>query len=148
MSQKIRWVAAAVLLFGVSAAIAAFATRSKSTPVRETALGRLVTREVTAPPNTRVRVEIINATKTSGLARRATRVLRDRGFDVVKYSTSGTTQDSTLVLDRTNHLEWAELVGKALGGARVATRPDTSSYVDVTVVLGGNWRAPAQPFSP
>ena len=148
MSQKVRWVAAAVLLFGVSAGIAAFATRSKSKPVRETALGRLVTREVTAPPNTRVRVEIINATKTSGLARRATRVLRDRGFDVVKYSTSATMQDSTLVLDRTNHLDWAELVGKALGNARVATRPDTSSYVDVTVVLGGNWRAPAQPFSP
>ena len=138
----------AVLLFGLSAAIAAFATRSSSTPVRETALGRLVTREVTAPPNTRVRVEILNATKTSGLARRATRVLRDRGFDVVKYASSDTMQDSTLVLDRTNHLEWAELVAKALGGAKVAARPDTSSYVDVTVVLGGNWRTPAQPFSP
>jgi hypothetical protein len=135
-------------LFGISAAIAAFATRSKSTPVRETALGRLVTREVTAPPNTRVRVEILNATKTSGLARRATRILRDRGFDVVKYASSDTMQDSTLVLDRTNHLEWAELVGKALGGAKVAARPDTSSYVDVTVVLGADWRAPAQPFSP
>ena len=148
MTQKVRWAAVAVLLFGVSAAIAAFATRKTSAPVRETALGRLVTREVTAPANARVRVEIINATKTSGLARRATRVLRDRGFDVVKYSTSSTTQDSTLVLDRTNHLDWAELVGKALGGARVAARPDTSSYVDVTVVLGGNWRAPSQPFSP
>lgn len=148
MNQKTRWVALTVLLFGVSAGIAALATRGKSTPVRETALGRLVNREVTAPPNARVRVEIINATKTSGLARRATRLLRDRGFDVVKYSTSATTQDSTLVLDRTNHLDWAELVGKALGNARVAARPDTSSYVDVTVVLGGNWRAPAQPFSP
>jgi LytR cell envelope-related transcriptional attenuator len=148
MTQKARWVAVAVLLFGVSAGIAAFATRKTAAPVRETALGRLVTREVTAPPNTRVRVEIVNATKTSGLARRATRVLRDRGFDVVKYSTSSTTQDSTLVLDRTNHPDWAALVGKALGGARVAARPDTSSYVDVTVVLGGNWRAPAQPFSP
>lgn len=148
MNQKVRWVAVAVVLFGVSAAIAAVATRNRSTPVRATALGRLVTKDVTAPPNTRVRVEIINATKTSGLARRATRLLRDRGFDVVKYSTSLTMQDSTLVLDRTNHPAWAELVGKALGGARVAARPDTSSYVDVTVVLGGNWRAPAQPFSP
>jgi hypothetical protein len=148
VSHNVRWLALAVLLFGVAAGIAAFVTRGTSTPVRETALGRLVTREVTAPPDTRVRVEIINATKTSGLARRATRLLRDRGFDVVKYTTSGTTQDSTLVLDRTSHLDWAELVGKALGGARVAARPDTSSYVDVTVVLGRNWRAPAQPFSP
>jgi hypothetical protein len=103
---------------------------------------------VTAPPNTRVKVEVINATRTSGLARRVTRLLRDRGFDVVKYTTSSVTQDSTLVLDRTNHPEWARLVGQALGGARVEARPDTSRYVDVTVVLGSAWRAPAQPFSP
>jgi hypothetical protein len=95
-----------------------------------------------------VRVEVINATRTSGLARRATRLLRDRGFDVVTYSTSGALQDSTTVLDRSNHPEWARLVGEALGGARVQARPDTSRYVDVTVVLGATWRAPSQPFSP
>jgi hypothetical protein len=95
-----------------------------------------------------VRVEIINATRTRGLARRATRLLRDRGFDVVTYTTSGRTQDRTVVLDRSNHLEWARLVGQALGGARVEARPDTSRYVDVTVLLGSSWRAPPQPFSP
>jgi LytR cell envelope-related transcriptional attenuator len=103
---------------------------------------------VTAPPNTRVRVEIINATRTSGLARRVARLLRDRGFDVVKYTTSGTLQDSTIVLDRSGNPEWARLVGQALGGARVEARPDTSRYVDVTVVLGATWRPPPQPFSP
>ena len=111
-------------------------------------LGRFARREVTAPPNTRVKVEVINATKTGGLARRVTRLLRDRGFDVVKYSTSGVIQDSTIILDRTNHPEWARLVGDALGAARVEARPDTSRYVDVTVVLGSAWRAPPQPFSP
>ena len=148
MTARRRWVlvgAAAVVTLG---AVLALAARHDTAPVRESALGRLVSRPVTAPPNTRVRVEVINATRTSGLARRATRLLRDRGFDVVTYSTSDVMQDSTTVLDRSNHPEWARLVGEALGGARVQARPDTSRYVDVTVVLGTTWRAPSQPFSP
>ena len=148
MSARTRWLVVAGVTVVVGATIATVASRRQVTPVRSTALGRLITKEVTAPPNTRVRVEIINATKTRGLARRATRLLRDRGFDVVTYTTSATTQDSTVVLDRSNHMDWARLVGQALGGARVEARPDTSRYVDVTVVLGASWRPPPQPFSP
>ena len=148
MTTRARWLASVVALVAVAGAMAWTTMREDAVSVRETALGRLVTREVTAPPNTRVRVEIINATRTSGLARRVTRLLRDRGFDVVKYSTSSTLQDSTVVLDRSGNAEWAKLVALALGGTRVDARPDTSRYVDVTVVLGATWRAPAQPFSP
>ncbi len=147
MTVRGRWLIAAMISVAVGLGIAAVAWRHPA-PVRSTALRRLVTNDVTAPANTRVRVEIINASRTRGLARRATRLLRDRGFDVVTFSNSQTTQDSTVVLDRTNHAEWATLVGKALGGARVEARPDTSRYVDVTVVLGGTWRPPPQPFSP
>ena len=136
------------IVVAVAAAIAAVTMRERTVPIRSSGLGRLVTRDVSAPPNTRVRVEIINATRTSGLARRVTRLLRDRGFDVVKYTTSSTLQDSTIVLDRSSHADWARLVGQALGGAKVEARPDTSRYVDVTVVLGTAWRAPSQPFSP
>jgi hypothetical protein len=138
---------AAVILVAICFGVAAVAWR-QPVPVRSTALARLVTNDVRAPANTRIRVEIINASRTRGLARRATRLLRDRGFDVVTFANSQTTQDSTIVLDRTNHAEWAGLVGKALGGARVEARPDTSRYVDVTVVLGGTWRPPPEPFSP
>jgi len=137
--------AAAIVGVGVGLWLA----RTRPTPVQATPLARLVaTKEVTAPPDARVRVEIINATKTRGLARRATRLLRDRGFDVVTFATSERTQDSTVVLDRSNHLEWARLVGEALGGTRVEARPDSSRYVDVTVVLGVSWRPPPEPFSP
>lgn len=148
MTNRVRWLLGAGLVVAVGASAAIALARRHPAPVRATALGRLVTKEVTAPPNTRVRVEIINATKTRGLARRATRLLRDRGFDVVTFTTSSTLQDSTVVLDRSSHPEWARRVGQALGGARVEARPDTSRYVDVTVVLGTTWRTPAQPFSP
>ena len=101
-----------------------------------------------APEGVRVRVQIINTTSTRGLARRATQLLRDRGFDVVESGTGAESMDSTLVLDRSGHPDWARRVAAALGGARVEARPDSSRYLDVTVLLGRSWRAPTEPFYP
>lgn len=148
MRPRARRFVGLVAALAVVAVVAVLVVRRQPPPVRTTALGRVVTGEILAPPNTRVRIEVINATHTSGLARKATRLLRDRGFDVVTYGTSDVTQDTTLVLDRSGHADWARRVGLALGGARVEARPDTSRYVDVTVVLGATWRPPPQPFRP
>jgi hypothetical protein len=101
-----------------------------------------------APEGQRVRVEVLNATDTRGLARRATMHLRDRGFDVLGMGNASEHRDSTLVLDRSGHPEWAARVARALGGARVEARPDTSRYLDVTVLVGRSWRPPAEPFYP
>ena len=103
---------------------------------------------VVAPPGVRVRVQVLNATTKRGLARRATTFLRDRGFDVVEVGTARESLDSTLVLARSGNAEWAALVAGALGGARVESRPDSSRYLDVTVLVGGNWAPPAEPFYP
>lgn len=99
-------------------------------------------------PTERVRVEVLNATRVHGLARRATRYLRDRGFDVVASGTAHDQRDSTLIIDRTNHPVWAGRVVRAFSGARVQLAPDTSRYVDITILLGATWRPPAEPFYP
>jgi hypothetical protein len=101
-----------------------------------------------APEGVRIRVEVLNATKTKGLARRATRYLRDLGFDVVSMGNSAKTQDNTVVLDRSNHPDWAGRVAQSLGDVKVETRPDSSRYVDVTVLIGATWRPPPEPFHP
>jgi hypothetical protein len=100
-----------------------------------------------APAGVRIKVEVLNATTTKGLARRATLFLRDRGFDVVGTGTVRGARDSTIVYDRSGHPEWAKLVARALT-ARMESRPDSSRFLDVTVLLGGNWRPPALPFYP
>ncbi len=102
-----------------------------------------------APAGVRVRVEVINTTRTRGLARRATRLLRDQGFDVVSVSTGGPTIDSTLVFDRSGHPAWAATMARLLGPkARADSRPDSSRYLDITVLLGTAWRPPPQPLYP
>jgi hypothetical protein len=102
---------------------------------------------VTAPAGVRIKVEVQNATARRGLARQATLYLRDRGFDVVSFGNASERRDSTLVLDRSGHADWAALVATAMK-ARVESRPDSSRYLDVTVLVGGDWRPPALPFYP
>ena len=101
-----------------------------------------------APANVRIRVQVLNTTRTRGLARRATRLLRDRGFDVVEVGTTTPTIDTTLVLDRSGHAAWAATVAEVLPPARAVARPDSSRYLDVTVLLGRAWRPPAHPLDP
>ena len=103
---------------------------------------------VLVPDGVRIKVEVLNASGKRGLARRATFALRDAGFDVVRYDNASEHRDSTLVLVRSGRRDWADLVSRALGGARVESRPDTSRYLDVTVLLGADWRPPAKPFHP
>lgn len=100
-----------------------------------------------APEGVRIKVEVLNATQTKGLARRATLYLRDRGFDVVGSGNVSERRTSTVVYDRSAHPAWARLVGRAMN-APVVERPDSSRYLDVTVLLGGDWRPPALPFHP
>lgn len=100
-----------------------------------------------APQGIRIKVEVLNATATKGLARKATTYLRDRGFDVVLIGTSREQREKSLVLDRSNHPAWARLVAAAFGAA-VQEKPDSLRYLDVTVLVGADWRPPPLPFYP
>jgi LytR cell envelope-related transcriptional attenuator len=109
-----------------------------------------VTSGVRAPDGVRVRVQVLNGTKVHGLARRATMMLRDRGFDVVEVRTLTVNEvrDTTVVLDLSGHPDWANRVAKLLAPARVETRTDSSRYLDIAIVLGAAWRPPTEPFYP
>ena len=91
---------------------------------------------------TRVVVEVLNTTRFLGLARTATRRLRDAGLDVVAFGTdTGAVLDSTQVLVRRGAPEAGERVAEALGAGRPRTMADPRRLVDVTVRLGRDFAA-------
>ena len=101
-----------------------------------------------APAGVRVRVEVLNASRRRGLARRATMYLRDLGYDVVANGNASEPRERTLVLRRAGDADWARRASRAVGGAPVEARPDSSRHVDVTVLLGRDWQPPPGPFRP
>jgi hypothetical protein len=134
-------VAALIALGVIVAAGAAFALRGRSAP----APAPVVEHAYPIPSGeARILVEVLNATARPSLARAATRVLRRRGLDVVFFGNAdgGAPSDSTRVIARRNDRAAAERVARALGQGVVSTRADTLRRVDVTVVLGEDYRAP------
>ncbi|MEO6416096.1 MAG: LytR C-terminal domain-containing protein [Gemmatimonadaceae bacterium] len=136
----------AVINFGGSRAAGKTPPRATAAPPSSPRISHLEAPEWAT--GHRITVEVLNATKVRGLARRAALALRDKGFDVVSTGTNRDQFDSTQVLDRTGHRDWAVLAAKAMGGGAVLVRPDSSREVDLTVLIGASWRAPSEPFYP
>ncbi len=88
----------------------------------------------------RVQVEVLNATRRQGYARAATRMLRRRGLDVVFLGNADSLVDSTRVIVRRGGTERGRLVAQALGVSRVVVALDTLRRVDVSVLLGDDFR--------
>lgn len=103
-----------------------------------------------APQGQRVKVEVLNASGVSGLARRATFLLRDRGFDVVGWGNDPRgSRNETLILDYTDKPEAAERLARVLGGAQVERGTDSLDRgLDLTVKLGSGYRPPVEVFHP
>lgn len=107
----------------------------------------VITRVV--PDGVRIKVEVLNGTDVSGLARRGMFAMRDAGFDVVNFGSTRERTDTTVVIDRTGHADWAALAMSGLSGPVVVKHePDDTRYVDLTILLGRLWTPPREPFHP
>jgi hypothetical protein len=100
-----------------------------------------------AVPRGRVTVEVLNGTRRQGAARTATRMLRKRGLDVVFFGNADSVAQATLVVARRGDLERARYVAAALGTGLVIDESDTLRRVDVSVILGEDFR-PRLPVHP
>lgn len=99
--------------------------------------------EPATPPHvvvhdSRARVEVLNGSGKTGLAKLATERLRDAGFDVVQFG-NGPLTEKSYVLDRIGKLDLATTVGQALSIGDIRAKVDTTRYVDASVVLGKDW---------
>jgi hypothetical protein len=87
-----------------------------------------------------VTVEVLNATRRQGAARTATRLLRRRGLDVVFLGNADSLAHATRVVARRGDAERARYVAAALGAGLVTVETDTFRRVDVSVILGEDFR--------
>ena len=97
----------------------------------------------------RIVVEVLNGIERAGLARTATRLIRQQGLDVVFFGSADSADhtDSTRVIVRRGHASAAETVARVLGRGTVEVKLDTLRRVDVTVILGEDYQ-PAEGFHP
>lgn len=98
-------------------------------------------------PRGRVLVEVLNGSRRQGAARTATRMLRRQGLDVVFLGNADSIADSTRVIVRRGDPNKARYVAQALGGGKVVVETDTFRRVDVSVILGDDFR-PRLPIHP
>lgn len=103
-----------------------------------------------APQGQRVLVEVLNSSGIGGLARRATFLLRDRGFDVIGWSNDPRGRRSqTVIIDYTNKPEAADRLARVLGGAHIERGKDSLERgIDLTVRLGSAYKPPVEAFHP
>ena len=83
---------------------------------------------------------MLNGTQRQGAARTATRILRAQGLDVVFLGNADSLADSTRVIVRRGDPDRARYVAASLGAGKVVVETDTFRRVDVSVILGEDFR--------
>ena len=88
-----------------------------------------------------ITIEVLNATSRSGLASSVAEKLKDEGYNVTKIGNYKTTSNmTTTIISRTDSNEYAKKVKSFLGIGTVKTEKEESSKVDVTVILGSDYK--------
>lgn len=92
---------------------------------------------VPAMDRSRIRVEVRNGSGESGAAGKMTTFLRDEGFDVVDYGNADRFDyEHTHIIDRVGASAAAREVATLLPGVPIESNPDSTLFLDVTVVIG------------
>ena len=88
-----------------------------------------------------ITIEVLNATSRSGLASSVAEKLKEEGYNVTKIGNYKTTSNmTTTIISRTDSNEYAKKVKSFLGIGTVKTEKEESSKVDVTVILGSDYK--------
>jgi len=87
-----------------------------------------------------IAIEVLNGTSRSGLASSVAEKLKKEGYNVTKIGNYKTTTNiSTSIINRRDG-EYAKQVKEFLGVGKVKTEKEEASKVDVTVILGNDYK--------
>lgn len=100
-------------------------------------------KSLTNQPNLTIQLDVQNGTRENGIASRITEFLRKNGLDVVEIGNYKSNEiEKTLIIDRSGDKNKALKVAKILGldGRNVIQQLNSSLYLDVTVVIGNDFK--------
>lgn len=97
--------------------------------------------ELAAREPQKIRVVVLNGTSIDGLASRTADFLRRNDCDILQIENATSSYKETVILDRDNrNLKKARRVRHLLGVGRIAYEPDPAHIVEVTVILGEDYK--------
>lgn len=86
-----------------------------------------------------VQIEVWNASSQPGAARQSAALLRQGGFDVIKWGNLGRKEASTIVVDLIGNFPVAQTAAKIVGTDNVVIQIDPAPMVDIIVILGEDY---------
>lgn len=96
--------------------------------------------EVVQKEKSEITVEVLNATSRSGLASKVAEKLKNEGYNVTKIGNYKTTTNiSTKIVNKTDE-NYAKPIKEFLNIGKIETEKDENAKVDVTVILGSDYK--------
>lgn len=87
----------------------------------------------------KIKVEVLNGTTRNGLANSVATKLKEEGYNVTKIGNNGNTDSiKTAIINRTEE-NFAKEIKEFLGKGAIKNEIESSSKVDVTVILGSDY---------
>ncbi|TZE82230.1 LCP family protein [Calorimonas adulescens] len=88
-----------------------------------------------------IKIEVLNGGAPPNSATEVGNMLKDYGFDVKRISNiSGTEYSSTQIINRTDNTDIGKMLSEVIGDSVIINDPDPSLGVDVTVIVGKNYK--------
>lgn len=90
--------------------------------------------------NSKIKIELLNGSGDSTLLTKATKELKNKGYNVYKTGTTTTTSKTTIVNKTAVQSNILEDIKDVLGVGNISSSTSSSSTVDVTIVIGKDYK--------
>lgn len=114
-------------------------TANSNTSANQT-LNSSNTNSSTSSTNSKIKIELLNGSGDSTLLTKATKALKAEGYNVYKTGTTSTTSKTTIVNKTAIQSNIVEEIKEVLGVGNISSSMSSSSTVDVTVVIGRDYK--------
>lgn len=90
--------------------------------------------------NSAIKIEILNGSNNGKLLTQATENLKKQGYTVYKTGTTTLTNNTTIINKKSVDENTTNIIKEILGTGNIQTSSSTSSSVDITIILGKDYK--------